>query len=94
MKDFFLNSTRIIESNPRIYWSIIIGIAVCLISFIGEAVYIQNLAESLATKDQTILKEAIYPITQKFKWFRIVIIILTVFWANFEYLKTKKKLGL
>ncbi len=30
---FFLNFTRIVENNPRIYWSIIFGIAGCLVLF-------------------------------------------------------------
>ncbi len=29
-KEFFLNLTRIIEANPKIYLSIIVGIAGCL----------------------------------------------------------------
>ena len=44
MKEFFLNLTRIIEANARIYLSVIFGIALCLMIFVAEAVHIQNLA--------------------------------------------------
>ncbi|OTG86638.1 hypothetical protein B9T31_06430 [Acinetobacter sp. ANC 4558] len=94
MKDFFLNFTRIIEHNPKIYWSIIVGIVLCLVLFIVEVIQIQNLIAQLNTHDQVILKNAIEPLTQKYKWARVLIIIMAVFIANYEYLKTKKKLGL
>lgn len=41
-KEFFLNLTRIIEANPKIYLSIIVGIAGCLMLFVAEAVHIQK----------------------------------------------------
>jgi hypothetical protein len=61
-KEFFLNLTRIIEANPKIYLSIIVGIAGCLVLFVAEAVHIQKIIELLNTKDQAVLRAAIEPI--------------------------------
>lgn len=94
MKDFILNFTRIIEANPKIYWSIIFGIAICLGLFIAEAIHIQNLVTQLATTDQNILKQNIQPVTQIYTWARILVIVIAIFISNYQYLKTKKKLGL
>ncbi|WOE30405.1 MULTISPECIES: hypothetical protein [unclassified Acinetobacter] len=94
MKDFLLNFTRIVEANPQIYWSIILSIALCLILFVIEAVHVQHILEILTTSDQTRLKQAIDPITQRYTWARIVIVIGAVIWSNYAYLETKKKLGL
>ncbi|MCL6247618.1 hypothetical protein M5F00_07055 [Acinetobacter sp. ANC 4945] len=94
MKDFFLNFTRIVENNPRIYWSIIFGIAGCLVLFVAEIVHVQNILADLHTKDQNLMRAAIEPISSQYKWSRIVVIIAAVLWSNFEYLKSKKKLGL
>ena len=94
MKDFFLNFTRIVENNPRIYWSIIFGIVGCLMLFIAEIVHVQNILADLQTTDQNLMRAAIEPISQQYKWSRIVVIIAAVLWSNFEYLKSKKKLGL
>ena len=44
--------------------------------------------------NQTRLKQAIDPITQRYTWARIVIVIGAVIWSNYAYLETKKKLGL
>ena len=43
MQQFFLNLTRIVENNARIYLSIIFGIALCLLLFVAEAVHVQKL---------------------------------------------------
>ena len=48
-KEFFLNLTRIIEANPKIYLSIIVGVAGCLVLFVAEAVHIQKIIELLNT---------------------------------------------
>ena len=64
-KEFFLNLTRIIEANPKIYLSIIVGIAGCLVLFVAEAVHIQKIIELLNTKDQVVLRAAIEPIADK-----------------------------
>ena len=61
MKAFFLNFTRIVETNPRIYWSIIFGLAACLALFVAEIVHIQLVINELKTKDQNVLAEAICP---------------------------------
>lgn len=94
MKDFFLNFTRIVENNPRIYWSIIFGIAGCLVLFVAEIVHVQNILADLHTKDQNLMRAVIEPISSQYKWSRIVVIVAAVLWSNFEYLKSKKKLGL
>jgi hypothetical protein len=94
MKDFFLNFTRIIEANPKIYWSIIVGIVLCLGLFVIEAIHIQQLVTALKTQDQALLKQAIEPLAQRYTWSRVVVLIATVFVANYEYSKTKKRLGL
>ncbi len=94
MKDFFLNFTKIVETNPRIYWSIIFGIAACLLLFIAEIVHVDQVISALNTKDRQILNAAIEPITQKYQWSRILVMVMAIFWANWEYLKAKKKLGL
>ena len=39
MKAFFLNLTRIIEANPKIYISIIVGIAGCCMLFVAETIF-------------------------------------------------------
>lgn len=90
MKAFFLNFTRIVETNPRIYWSIIFGLAACLALFVAEIVHIQLVINELNTKDQNVLAEAILPLATKYKWSRIFAIILALFWSNMEYLKAKK----
>lgn len=94
MKDFLLNFTRIVEANAKTYWSIIFGIALCLILFITEVIHIQNIITSLASKDQQILQQAIQPITQIYTWARILVMLLALMWSHYEYRKTKKKLAL
>lgn len=94
MKDFILNFTRILESNPKVYWSIIIGIVGCLALFVVEAVHVQNILVTLNTKDQVLMKTAIDPVARLYFWARIAILGVMVVWSNLEYLKTKKKLGL
>lgn len=94
MKDFILNFTRILESNPKVYWSIIIGIVGCLALFVVEAVHVQNILATLNTKDQVLMKTAIDPVARLYFWARLAILGVMVVWSNLEYLKTKKKLGL
>jgi hypothetical protein len=94
MKAFFLNLTRIIEANPKIYISIIVGIAGCCMLFVAEAVHVQKIVELLNTKDQAILRAAIEPISDKYTVARSVLLIFTFIWSGYEYLSTKKKLGL
>lgn len=93
-KEFFLNLTRIIEANPKIYLSIIVGIAGCLVLFVAEAVHIQKIIELLNTKDQVVLRAAIEPIADKYSWSRWSLLILALIWSSFAYSLTKKKLGL
>lgn len=94
MKSFFLNATRIVETNPKVYWSIILGVVACLALFVIEIVHIQNVASSLDTHNQDVLRAAIEPITSLYKWARIIVILAMVVWSSYEYAKTKKKLGL
>ena len=94
MKAFFLNLTRIIEANPKIYISIIVGIVGCCMLFVAEAVHVQKIVELLNTKNQTILRAAIEPISDKYTLARSVLLIFTFIWSAYEYRSTKKKLGL
>lgn len=94
MQQFFLNLTRIVENNPRIYLSIIFGIASCLLLFVAEAVHVQKIAESLATQDQALLKAAIEPISDRYSWSRIVVLLVMCLWSSMEYITSKKRLGL
>lgn len=94
MKAAVLNFAKIIESNPKIYVSIIIGFVACLLLLIVEAVHVQMFAESLATKDQSILKAAIQPLTQRYSLSRYFIIVIALIWSVYSYKKTQKKLGL
>ena len=94
MQQFFLNLTRIVESNARIYLSIIFGIALCLLLFVAEAVHIQKVAETLATHDQAVLRAAIEPIAQIYTWVRLAVLVLMCLWSSIEYSAAKKRLGL
>ncbi|MFH7766649.1 hypothetical protein [Acinetobacter sp. BSP-28] len=94
MKAFVLNSTRILEKNAKVYWSIIFGIAACLILFIAEAVHIQNFMATLNTQDENVLYTAIQPLTQCYSYSRYLVLVLAVLWSSYEYTSTKKKLGL
>jgi hypothetical protein len=94
MKNFFLNLTRIVEANPRVYFAVIAGIALCLMLFIAEAVHIQKIAEAAHTKDQLLLNERIQPIVSRYTWSRVLAIAAMVFWSTAEYRKTKQQLGL
>lgn len=94
MKAFFLNLTRIVETNPRIYWSVIFGLVACLALFVTEAVHIQNMLAELNTKDQHVLRAAIEPISDRYRYTRWSIIVLMMVWACYEFTSTKKKLGL
>ena len=75
MKAFFLNLTRIIEANPRIYISIIVGIVGCCILFVAEAVHVQKIVELLNTKDQALLRAAIEPISDKYTVARSLLLV-------------------
>lgn len=94
MQEFFLNFTKIVENNAKVYWSIIIGIVSCLMLFVAETFHVQNLISTLNSTDQQVLRAAIEPITQRYTWARAVLILLCIIWANIEYRKTKQALGL
>lgn len=94
MKTFVLNLTKIVESNPKIYASIIVGLVGCLILLIAEAVHIQSVVQAMATEDQSLLREVIRPLTQRYSWSRYALIIISIAWSVIEYKTSKKKLGL
>lgn len=94
MKTFVLNLTKIVESNPKIYASIIVGLVGCLILLIAEAVQIQSVVQAMATEDQSLLREVIRPLTQRYSWSRYALMIISIAWSIFEYKTSKKKLGL
>ena len=94
MQALILNFTRILEKNPKIYASLIAGIVLSLMLFVAEAVHIQNLVESLATEDQSILRAAIEPISDRYTWARVLLLLIAIVWSSYEYNKTKKALGL
>ena len=93
MQTFLLNFTRILEKNPKIYASLIAGIVLCLMLFVVEAIHIQNIVEALQTKDQTMLRAAVEPLSTRYTWSRVFILIIAVVWSSIEYNKTKKQLG-
>lgn len=94
MNDFLLNFTKIVESNTRIYWSILFGIAACLVLYVAEIVHIDQVIAALNTKDQQILRTAIAPLNEQYKWARIIAMVTAVVWSSWEYSKAKKKMGL
>ena len=94
MKEFFLNLTRIVEANPRVYFAIIAAIVLSLMLFIAEAVHIQTVANALQTRDQVQLTEVLQPLTTRYAWSRAFIIVVMIFWSIWEYRKTKQQLGL
>lgn len=94
MQALILNFTRILEKNPKIYMSIIAGIVLSLCLFIAEAVHIQQVAQALATKDQDILGAAIKPLSDRYGWARMTLLIVAVIFSHLQYRKTKKALGL
>ena len=94
MKDFFLNFTKILESNSKIYWSIIVGIAGCLILYIAEIVHIQNVFGQLNGQESSVVRTVIDPIAQKYQLARIVFFFLALIGSIIQYRKTKKALSL
>lgn len=94
MKAFFINLTRILEENSKLYWSVIAGIAGCLALYFAEIIHIQRLLTHLNPTDMSIQRTILEPIAQRYQWARILVICLAVVWANWEYFKTKKSLNL
>lgn len=94
MKNFFLNLTRIVEKNPRVYFAIIFGMAACMMLFVAEAVHVQTISDALQTRDQSVLKASIEPVSSCYTWSRVLAIAVMVLWSTAEYRKTKKQLGL
>lgn len=93
MKTFILNLTKMIETNPKIYAGLIVGLVGCLLLLIAEAVHIQSVVTQLATQDQAVLREVIHPLTQRYDFSRYLLLIVAVAWSIYEYKATKKKLG-
>ena len=94
MNDFFLNLTHIIETNKKIYWAIIFGIAACLLLFIAEVVHMQSVAEMLKANDPSVSKEIFRVIARRYALARWLAMALFIAWSIYEYKKTKKQLGL
>lgn len=94
MKAFLVNLTRILEVNSKLYWSVIAGVAGCLILYIAEIIHIQNLLAHLNAADTLMQRAVLAPIAQRYEWARILVICLTFIWTVWEYLKTKKTLNL
>lgn len=94
MKAFFLNLTGILESNSKIYWSVIVGIAGCLILYIAEIVHIQNLFSQINSQDTSVVRAMIDPIAQRYQMARFVVFGIAILWSVFEYFKAKKRLNL
>ena len=91
MNDFLLNFTKIVESNTRIYWSILFGIAACLVLYIAEIVHIDQVIAALNTKDQQILRAAIAPLNEQYKWARIMAMVTVVVGPVGNTVKPRKK---
>ncbi|AWL29910.1 hypothetical protein DJ533_15710 [Acinetobacter defluvii] len=94
MKHFFLNFTKILETNPKIYWSVIVAIAGCLTLYFAEIIHVQNLYPTIQSNDPRVVKGIIDPIVQRYHWARIVVVIAALILANLQYIKTKKSLNL
>lgn len=94
MKDFFLNFTKILETNSKIYWSIIFGVAGCLILYIAEIVHIQSVYSHIASQDPELVRATIDPIAQTYKWGRVIWIIAAIIISSILFTKTKKALNL
>ena len=94
MKNFILNFTRIVEKNPKVYWSIILGVVGCLVLFVAEAFHVQHILTVLNSTDRQAMENAAAPIVSTYKWCRVFLLLAMVLWANFEYSKTKKSLNL
>lgn len=94
MKAFFLNLTTIIEHNAKIYAYIIVGLVGCLILLVVEAVHIQTVVQTLLNHDSKMVRDLVNPLIDRYQWSRYFILLLAVVGSNYEYKKTKKKLGL
>ncbi len=94
MQTFFLNLTRILENNTRIYWSIIFGLFGCVALYIAEAVHVQLLVNDLNTQNQSLLRAAIEPVVGYYATARWGVFSGAVVWSGIEYFKSKKSLNL
>lgn len=92
VKTFFLNFSRIIESNPKVYWSIILGIVACVFLFIAEIIHVQQVINSLGPNSREQLAEIIPSLTQKYTWSRVLCILFAIFGSVYQYRKTKQVL--
>ena len=94
MKDFFLNFTKILETNSKIYWSIIVGIVSCLVLYVAEIIHIQSIYPHISSLDSTVVRTIIDAIAQRYQWGRIAVILIALIASIFQYRKTKKILNL
>ena len=94
MKDFFVNFTKILETNSKIYWSIIVGIVSCLVLYVAEIIHIQSIYPHISSLDSTVVRTIIDAIAQRYQWGRIAVILIALIASIFQYRKTKKILNL
>lgn len=94
MTAFLVNLTRILERNSKLYWSVIAGVAGCLVLYFAEIMHIQNLLTHLNAADTVMQRAVLAPIAQRYEWARILVICLSIIWTIWEYFKTKKALNL
>lgn len=93
MKDFFLNFSKIVESNSKVYWAIIAGILLCVASYIVEIFHVQNIIAAIEPDSRDQLKQVIPAITNKYTVLRAIIVVLAIAWSIKEYRKTQKLLA-
>jgi len=94
MNNFFLNFTKILEANSKVYWIIILGIVACLFLYIIEIFHIQNILTHLEGESSQTIRAHIEPLTQGYQWTRIVLVFIALYCSHFQYRKTKKALDL
>lgn len=93
MKDFFLNFSKIVESNSKVYWAIIAGILLCVASYIVEIFHVQNIIAAIEPDSRDQLKQVIPATTNKYTVLRAIIVVLAIAWSIKEYRKTQKLLA-
>lgn len=93
MKDLFLNFSKIVESNSKVYWAIIAGILLCVASYIVEIFHVQSIIAAIDPDSRDQLKQVIPAITSKYTVIRVIIVVLAIAWSIKEYRKTQKLLA-
>ena len=94
MKAFILNFAKVIEHNAKIYASIIVGLVLCLLLLIGEAVHVQVLVGQLTAPNASNVQQLVGPLTLRYQIARYVVMAVAIVISVLQYKKTKKKFGL